>query len=80
MTSPAYRVIVDHNKCIGCAQCYVACPNKVFIIDPQIKKAIPKYPEKCVGCRACIVKCPTGAITIMPRDIYAPFARFYTKQ
>jgi NAD-dependent dihydropyrimidine dehydrogenase PreA subunit len=70
-----YRVQVDAEKCIGCAQCYVACANKVFAIIN--KKSVPKNPDACVGCRACVVKCPTNAITVMPRDIYAAYARFY---
>lgn len=72
---PGYKVQIDTSKCIGCAQCYVACPNKVFAIIN--KKSVPVNPDACVGCRACIVKCPTNAITIVPRDIYAHYARFY---
>ncbi len=70
-----YKVYVDQMKCIGCAQCYAVCPNKVFMIIN--KKSIPQYMDNCVGCRACIVRCPTAAITIMPRDLEAPYAKFY---
>jgi NAD-dependent dihydropyrimidine dehydrogenase PreA subunit len=78
MSSAGYKVSVDHNKCIGCAQCYAACPNKVFVIEN--KKAVPRYQEKCVGCRACVTRCPSGAITLTPRDVYSFFAKFYSKQ
>jgi len=71
----SYKVYVDQEKCIGCAQCYAVCPNKVFII--RDKKSIPINADKCVGCRACIVRCPTNAITLTPRDIYAAYTRFY---
>ncbi|MCS7111749.1 MAG: ferredoxin family protein [Sulfolobales archaeon] len=70
-----YKVHVDQVKCIGCAQCYAVCPNKVFVIDD--KKSIPANTDKCVGCRACIVRCPTAAIVIIPRDVEALYARFY---
>ncbi|MEM1627773.1 MAG: 4Fe-4S binding protein [Desulfurococcaceae archaeon] len=70
-----HSVVVDVDKCIGCAQCYVTCPNKVFVIFNR--KSIPKYQERCVGCRACVVKCPVNAISVTPRDLRAPFARFY---
>uniref|UniRef100_A0A7J3QE41 4Fe-4S dicluster domain-containing protein n=1 Tax=Ignisphaera aggregans TaxID=334771 RepID=A0A7J3QE41_9CREN len=72
----SYKVYVDQTKCIGCAQCYAACPNKVFSIVN--KKSIPEHADKCVGCRACIVKCPTNAITIEARDVEALYARFYS--
>jgi len=72
-----YKVYVDTSKCIGCAQCYVACPNKVFAIIN--KKAVPVNQDACVGCRACIVKCSTNAITITPRDVYAFYTRFYKR-
>jgi NAD-dependent dihydropyrimidine dehydrogenase PreA subunit len=71
-----YRVQVDASKCAGCAQCYAACPNKVFVIVN--KKSVPVNQDACVGCRACVVKCPANTITIMPRDVYATYARFYS--
>lgn len=71
----SYRVSVDQSKCIGCAQCYAVCPNKVFIIAN--KKSVPQHSDQCVGCRACVVRCPTNAITIAPRDVEALYARFY---
>lgn len=77
MSSSGYKVIVDNNRCTGCAQCYAVCPNKVFIIKNM--KAIPEYQDRCVGCRACVIKCPSAAITLMPRDVHAFFARFYSK-
>lgn len=78
MSGNSYKVTVDHSKCIGCAQCYAACPNNVFIIDNR--KAVPIHQERCVGCRACVVRCPSNAITVTQRDVYAYFARFYSKQ
>lgn len=76
--SSGYKVSVDQGRCIGCAQCYAACTNKVFVIEN--KKSVPVHQDRCVGCRACIVKCPAGAITLTPRDVYAFFSKFYSKQ
>ncbi|MEM4848427.1 MAG: ferredoxin [Ignisphaera sp.] len=45
--SSGYKVSVDQSKCIGCAQCYAACANKVFVI--QNKKYKTLYQYKCEG-------------------------------
>lgn len=78
MSAPGYKVYVDQEKCIGCGQCYAACPNKVFVIENR--KSVPLYQDRCAGCRACIVRCPANAITLAPRDVRAFFSRFYAKQ
>lgn len=60
------RVIVDHERCTGCATCYKVCPSGVFVIKRG--KSYPVNEEKCVMCRACITNCPTNAITIAHRE------------
>ncbi|WP_028950536.1 4Fe-4S dicluster domain-containing protein [Sulfurihydrogenibium subterraneum] len=58
-------VNVDHNRCIGCASCMMACPYNAIYIDPITNSA-----DKCTYCAhrievgmmpACVVACPTHA-------------------
>ncbi|MEM3943282.1 MAG: 4Fe-4S binding protein, partial [Thermofilaceae archaeon] len=60
------RVIVDQDRCTGCAACYRVCPSGVFVIKRG--KSYPVNEDKCVMCRACITHCPVGAITISHRE------------
>jgi len=40
------RIIVDHEKCIGCGQCLKACPRNLFVLVPFKPKA-PIYYVAC---------------------------------
>lgn len=45
---------VDIEKCVGCRQCYRACP--VSAITMQNNKAVIDY-EVCIGCGQCVAAC-----------------------
>jgi tetrathionate reductase subunit B len=56
-------VLVDHNKCIGCKYCIVACPYGARYLNEEMKG-----PDKCTFCHhrveagllpACVEACPT---------------------
>lgn len=59
--------LVDHDKCIGCKYCVVACPYQARFLDP-----VSGNVDKCTFCwetktskgekPACASICPTGAI------------------
>ncbi|MBF0608458.1 MAG: 4Fe-4S dicluster domain-containing protein [Candidatus Magnetobacterium sp. LHC-1] len=60
-------VMVDHNTCIGCKYCILACPYDVRIISKQ-----HGYVHKCNFCiehvqkgelPACVTTCPMGVRT-----------------
>lgn len=53
------RPVVNHEKCIGCMQCYLYCPDGVISIED--KKAVVDY-KFCKGCGICSKICKTGAI------------------
>lgn len=53
-------VIIDKNKCIGCAACVQGCPVFAMKINRNDKAESNK--NKCIGCRACLNCCPTMAI------------------
>lgn len=56
--------VIDPARCLGCASCVKACPEKnvLGIIDG---KAALIEPTLCVGHGACEVACPTHAITLV---------------
>ncbi|WP_336432504.1 4Fe-4S dicluster domain-containing protein [Providencia rettgeri] len=59
-------VVQDHEKCIGCQMCIMACPYHAPVFDPAEGKT-----SKCNMCAErldegllprCVEPCPTGAI------------------
>lgn len=53
-------------KCIGCGNCELVCPHRVFRIHEQ--KAEIVDPNGCMECGACAKNCPVGAIYVNPDD------------
>jgi len=65
-------VLIDHDKCIGCKWCILACPFGVITMDAGGKTVI-----KCDQCNervekgglpACVTACPTGALKFVTVD------------
>lgn len=56
--------VIDPNKCLGCASCVHACPEKTVlgVIDGE---AMLIDPTACVGHGACQTACPTDAISLV---------------
>jgi thioredoxin reductase (NADPH) len=56
--------VIDPARCLGCAACVRACPEKKIlgIIDG---KAVLIEPTSCVGHGACAAACPTDAISLV---------------
>jgi len=57
------KIIVNNEKCTGCATCVETCPVAVYEIKD--KKSVPVKPEECLVCRACEVQCSEGAIQVI---------------
>lgn len=53
------RPVVDSDKCVGCLQCYLYCPDGV--ISKQGSKIELDY-DFCKGCGICKKMCRFGAI------------------
>lgn len=54
-----FKPVVETEKCIGCSQCWMVCPDGS--INMAEKKAVIDY-DYCKGCGICAVECPTEAI------------------
>jgi NAD-dependent dihydropyrimidine dehydrogenase PreA subunit len=62
-------VKIDEQKCDGCGQCIVDCPERALeIVDGKARVVKETY---CDGLGACIGSCPLGAITIEEREAEA---------
>lgn len=53
------RPVVNTEKCVGCMQCYLYCPDGVISIED--KKAVIDY-DFCKGCGICNKICKLNAI------------------
>jgi 2-oxoacid:acceptor oxidoreductase delta subunit (pyruvate/2-ketoisovalerate family) len=53
------RPVIDTEKCIGCLQCYLYCPDGV--IEKAGNKVNVDY-DFCKGCGICVKICKTDAI------------------
>ncbi|MBQ5330204.1 MAG: 4Fe-4S binding protein [Oscillospiraceae bacterium] len=52
---------IDNEKCIGCGQCYLYCPDGVIAMDG--KTPVIDY-DFCKGCGICAKICPKSAIEL----------------
>lgn len=61
-------IVVDVEKCKGCAVCVGACPNKVIALSKKVNGKGYNYLEmvndNCIGCANCAIVCPDGVITV----------------
>lgn len=53
--------MVNHDKCLRCKMCSIACPFGATTYDP-IGDMIAKC-DLCGGDPQCVKQCPSGAIT-----------------
>ncbi|MBQ1948608.1 MAG: 4Fe-4S binding protein [Treponema sp.] len=56
-----FRPVVNEEKCVGCLQCYLYCPDGV--IFKKDKKVSVDY-DFCKGCGICKNICKVQAITM----------------
>lgn len=62
-------VVVDTDRCKGCALCVNACPQGVIVLANRVN--VHGYPyveptqiDKCIGCTSCAIVCPDACITV----------------
>ena len=56
------RIIIDPDKCTGCAFCLFECPLPEKGVEMVKDKARVK--DNCTGCGRCVAVCTAGAIRL----------------
>lgn len=59
-------ILIDEDKCDGCALCIPSCPEGALaIVDGKARLVSEAF---CDGMGACVGECPGGAMTVVRRD------------
>ena len=63
------KIVVDRERCKGCAVCVSACPCSVLALSADVngkgyQVAFMAVPDACTGCASCGVVCPDSCITV----------------
>ncbi|MCH5334893.1 MAG: 4Fe-4S binding protein [Alistipes sp.] len=63
------KIVVDRERCKGCAVCVSACPLQILALSSEVNSkgyriAFDADPDKCTGCASCGVVCPDSCITV----------------
>ncbi len=63
------KVLIDKDRCKGCALCTDACPQKILGMSKAFNAKGYFYAQveqqpRCIGCRLCAVTCPDVAIQV----------------
>lgn len=70
MSKVSGAVVVNTERCKGCALCVDACPHDVLALAKKnvnfsgYHYVVDLKPEACVGCASCAVVCPDACITV----------------
>ncbi len=63
-TTKSPKLLKD--KCIGCQQCVLICPEPCIEMDENKKAQINL--DYCKGCGMCSVICPAGAVEMISEE------------
>ncbi|CAB1247234.1 Archaeal glutamate synthase [NADPH] [Ruminococcaceae bacterium BL-4] len=64
---PAYEIVRNEARCIGCRLCEEQCANEVHSFD-QEHHLMMSDEMKCVNCQRCVAVCPTRALKIVKNN------------
>jgi len=56
------RASIDHEKCVGCELCYIACEDGAHqalkLVQKDGRRLVDVKEDMCVGCNLCSLVCP----------------------
>ena len=65
------KIVIDENRCKGCALCTIACPKKLIRLSDKINRQgfLPAHISEedlvsCTSCALCAQMCPDVAISV----------------
>jgi NAD-dependent dihydropyrimidine dehydrogenase PreA subunit len=58
------EIVIEKERCSGCAFCVISCPQGVLDFDYDEKKAFVSDPKECIVCRNCEEQCPKQLIQV----------------
>lgn len=64
------KLVIDYERCKGCALCVNTCPKKILQINKKVLNLKGYNPvdiidsDKCIKCAMCATMCPDVCITI----------------
>jgi 2-oxoglutarate ferredoxin oxidoreductase subunit delta len=68
---PKGRIVVDTERCKGCALCTTACPSTLIHMDTAHLNGHGYHPAmlldsagQCTGCGLCAVVCPEACLSV----------------
>lgn len=61
----SYRPVVDEDKCVGCWQCYLSCPDGTVFKSGRVVDIDYDF---CKGCGVCANVCSKEAISMIRED------------
>jgi len=62
-----FQPVVDEEKCVGCKNCWLYCPETAIKWTDRNKPEIES--NKCKGCGICVNECPVQAIEFQRVEI-----------
>jgi len=63
-----FTPVIDADKCTGCKNCWVFCPENAIIWDKDSRKPSIKN-NACKGCGVCAQECPVTAIGMVRVEV-----------
>jgi len=63
------RPILDREKCIYCAMCWIYCPEGCYEDMGPEEKYYKVDLDFCKGCGICAHECPRDAIEMVPEEV-----------
>jgi NAD-dependent dihydropyrimidine dehydrogenase PreA subunit len=68
--SRAGHVVIEPDRCKGCALCVEACPEKCLSVGEQLNRRGTRfavYTHGCTGCGLCFYVCPEPGAVVVTR-------------